>query len=195
MTLHRNRLSIFLLASALLGMAVVASSVVHAATVIVINNDGAGEGFNDPTAAAPVGGNTGTTIGAQRLIAFQHAADIWGGLLSSAVTIRVGAQFNPLSCTATSAILGSAGPNNVFRDFSGAPVASTWYPVALANALHGSDLDAEAMTSAPHSTARSAPPAALSSSGWYYGLDGNPPGNRSTSSASSCTSWAMGWAS
>ena len=66
-----------------------ASPAVQAATFTIVNNDGAGEGFNDPTAAAPVGGNTGTTIGAQRLIAFQAAADIWGGLLSSAVTIRV----------------------------------------------------------------------------------------------------------
>ena len=42
-----------------------------------------GEGFNDPTPAAPVGGNTGTTLGQQRLIAFQHAADIWGAELDT----------------------------------------------------------------------------------------------------------------
>ena len=158
-------------------MAVAASPVVHAATIVVINNDGAGEGFNDPTAAAPVGGNTGTTVGAQRLIAFQHAADIWGGRLSSSVTIRVGAQFNPLTCTANSAILGSAGPNTVFNDFTGAPVASTWYAVALANALHGSDLDAGDDINATFSSTIGTP-GCLSSSGWYYGLDGNPPGNR-----------------
>ena len=60
-----------------------------AATIIVVNNDGPGEGFNDPTPAAPVGGNTGTTRGAQRLIAFQHAAELWGATLDSPVTIIV----------------------------------------------------------------------------------------------------------
>ena len=29
-------------------------SVAHAATITILNNDGAGEGFNDPTAVAPV---------------------------------------------------------------------------------------------------------------------------------------------
>ena len=47
-----------------------------AAIVTIVNMDGAGEGFNDPTPLAPVGGNTGTTRGAQRLIAFQYAADL-----------------------------------------------------------------------------------------------------------------------
>ena len=171
MKLHRNWVHIRL-AFALLGMAAVASPVAHAATLIVVNNNGAGEGFNDPTAAAPVGGNTGTTIGAQRLIAFQAAADIWGGRLSSPVAIRVGAQFNPLTCNATGAVLGSAGPANLFRDFTGAPVASTWYSVALANALHGSDLDAanDDINATFNSTIGTTCPFPL---GWYYGLDGN----------------------
>jgi hypothetical protein len=111
-----------------------------AANIIIVNNDGAGEGFNDPTPAAPVGGNTGTTIGAQRLIAFQHAADIWGAQLNSAVDIYVRANFNPLACTATGAVLGSAGPISVWRDFPGAPVGGHWYHNALANKLFGADL-------------------------------------------------------
>jgi hypothetical protein len=53
------------------------------AHVIVLNADGPGEGFNDPTPVAPVGGNPGTTRGQQRLIAFQFAADIWGATLDS----------------------------------------------------------------------------------------------------------------
>ena len=48
----------------------------QAATVTIINLDGSGEGFNDPTPASPVGGNPGVTIGAQRLIVFQFAADL-----------------------------------------------------------------------------------------------------------------------
>jgi len=177
MTSHKNQLIIFLLASALFGMAVVASPAAKAATIAVINNDGTDEGFNDPTPAAAVGGNTGTTLGAQRLIAFQHAADIWGGLVSSPVTIRVGANFDPQTCNATSAILGATGPTSVFRDFTGALVADTWYPVALANALSGTDLnpggdDISATFNASIGTTTCAFPRV-----WYYGLDASPPGN------------------
>ena len=57
--------------------------------ITVVNLDGPDEGFNDPTMAAPVGGNPGTTIGQQRLIAFQHAANIWASLITSPVEIRV----------------------------------------------------------------------------------------------------------
>src|SRR5690349_14900788 len=76
------------------------------AQVIVINGNGPGVGFNDPTPAAPVGGNPGTTKGQQALNVFQAAADIWGATLDSSVPIVVYATFEPLSCTATSAVLG-----------------------------------------------------------------------------------------
>ena len=59
------------------------------ATITIFNTNAPGVGFNDPTPAVPVGGNTGTTVGAQRLIAFQRAADIWGALLDCSVEIRV----------------------------------------------------------------------------------------------------------
>ena len=101
MVFHKNRLSIFLVACALFGMGAIAAPAVEAAVIRVINNDNPGEGFNDPTPVAPVGGNTGTTLGQQRLIAFRRAADIWAGLIASAVTIRVGATFDPLPCNAT----------------------------------------------------------------------------------------------
>src|SRR5262249_11785193 len=50
----------------------------QAAIIVVDNFDAPGGGFNDATPAAPVGGNTGTTLGQQRLNAVQYAADIWG---------------------------------------------------------------------------------------------------------------------
>ena len=104
------RLRTALAATALL--AVLATSAFASATIVIINTDGAGEGFNDPTPAAPVGGNSGTTIGQQRLLCFQQAASIWGSILTSSVTIQIQAAFNPLTCTATSATLGSAGPRS-----------------------------------------------------------------------------------
>jgi uncharacterized repeat protein (TIGR02543 family) len=152
------------------------ASNVGAATFEVINLNNPGIGFNESTAAAPVGGNTGTTIGAQRLIAFQYAANIWGSYLYSATPIRIGAQFTPLTCSAYSGVFGSAGPTSVYKDFSGAPYPSTYYPVALANALYGADLR---QGSGYHINANFSStigtPGCLENSGWYYGLDGAAP--------------------
>src|ERR1035441_4387744 len=106
-------------------------SLLRAATVTIINSDPAGVGFNDPTPVAPIGGNTGTTLGQQRMIAFQTAANKWGATLASNVPVRVSAVWLILTCTANSAVLGSAGSTETFRDFSGAPIGGHWYPKAL----------------------------------------------------------------
>jgi hypothetical protein len=116
-----------------------------AATITVVNNDGPGEGFNDPTVVAPLPSNPATTLGAQRLAVFQAAANQWGALLNSTVEIKVRAAFNPLTCSGTSAVLGSAGAISVHRDFVNAPVVGTWYSAALANALSGTDLGGTAV--------------------------------------------------
>ncbi|HKA43871.1 MAG TPA: PA domain-containing protein [Burkholderiales bacterium] len=113
-----------------------------AATIVIQNMNAAGEGFNDPTPAAPVGGNAGTTLGQQRLIALQAAANILGAALTSTQTIVIRASFEPLTCTATSAVFGSAGAFNIWRDFAGAQFPNTWYPQALANKLSGTNLSA-----------------------------------------------------
>jgi hypothetical protein len=147
------------------------------ATITVVNLDGPGEGFNDPSPADPAstaGGNNGATLGAQRLIAFQSAANIWGSFLSSPVEIRIDANFDPLSCTDVSAVLGQAGTSFVFRDFAGAPLPNTWYPKALANKFAGADLfpgvsDINATFNSAIGTTCPFPRP------WYYGLDANPP--------------------
>jgi hypothetical protein len=123
-----------------------------------------------------VGGNAGTTLGQQRLIAFQKAADIWGATLTSNVTIRVGASFVPLSCTDSSAVLGSAGANDIFSDFPGAPKTATWYPGALASKLAGVD---QSLPTDPHIVARFNSRLGLFAdcmpgSGFYLGLDNQP---------------------
>lgn len=136
------------------------------ATVVVINADGPGEGFNDPTPAAPVGGNTGTTRGEQRLIAFQFAADKWGATLDSPETIYVVAAFNPLAPN----VLGSAGAWDVFSDFPGvglfpgAEFPQTWYSSALADKRAGIDQD----NTAPDINAQFS-----SNFNFYLGLDNN----------------------
>lgn len=107
----------------------------NGATITIVNNDGAGEGFNDPTPTAPEGGNGGLTRGQQRLNLFQSAASVWAATLQSSIEIKVNAQFNPLTCSQTSAVLGSAGPNGFASNFPNAPQASTWYHIALAESL------------------------------------------------------------
>ena len=165
----------FLASIVALGIAsAVLASATQASVITIINNDGAGEGFNDPTPAAPVGGNPGVTIGAQRLYVFQYAANIWGSLLPSAVPITVQAVFDPLTCTATSAVLGSAGPLIVWRDFLGAPVPAHWYHSAEANKLYGVDLDGTTDDiSARFNSSLNGSPACLGGTGWYLGVDGN----------------------
>ena len=178
MVTYQSRLGAFLAGlTCFLLTAVAASSIAQAATITVINRDFAGEGFNDPTPVASVGGNFGTTLGTQRLNAFQFAANLWGALIDSAVEIRVGANFDPQFCSSSSAILGSAGPANVARDFVGAPVANTWFPIALANALHGSDMNpgGDDITATFNSAIGTTCAFPLP---WYYGLDATPPGNQ-----------------
>ncbi len=139
--------------------------------------DDTGEGFNDtspPDTDSADGGNAGTTLGEQRRLAFQYAANIWGKLINSAVTIQVDARMDDLFCSDSSAVLGSAGPLTVHRDFSGAPIDDTWYPQALANSLAGQDLDAGqsdlvATFNSALGTTCGFPII------WYYGLDAQPP--------------------
>jgi hypothetical protein len=145
------------------------------ATVKIINVNAPGVGFNDPTPAVPVGGNFGSTVGQQRLNAFQFAADHWAARLDSSVEIRVRGSFEPLTCTATSAVLGSAGPRFVFRDFPGALRPLTWYHVALADKLAMTDFVAGIPDD--HITARFnsnlGNVGCLTGVGWYYGFDTN----------------------
>ena len=96
--------------------------------------------------------------------AFQYAADIWETLISSPVTIVIDAEWGALP----PGVLGGAGPEDFYRDFPNAPASGTWYPIALANSLAGSDLQpASADIGAIFSS---------SYSNWYFGTDGNPGG-------------------
>ena len=119
------------------------SSAFAGANIVVINNDGRNEGFNDKTRVAPVGGNPMRTLGEQRLYAFQFAANKWGATLDSNQTIYVLASFDPLGPN----VLGSAGAWDVFSDFPGvgqfpgAKFKRTWYGSALADKLSGTNQD------------------------------------------------------
>src|SRR5215510_4362338 len=164
-----------ILAALLLTVATAAS--VSAATITIIVTDAAGVGFNDPTPAAPVGGNTGTTVGQQRLIAFQFAANVWGAALDSLVEIRIRAGFPALACTATTATLGSAGTIQAVLGFPGQEFSDTLYHTALANKLAGFDLLSGDDISANFNR-NLGNPTCLAGSSWYYGLDTNHAANQ-----------------
>ena len=145
--------------------------------ITVVNGDPIGQGLNDPAPVTPVGGNSGTTLGQQRLNAFQQAADIWATILDSPVEIRVQAHFTALSCDTTSAILAQTGPTQLLSDFSpnagfpGPEFAGTWYPVALANRRSGRDLLASVDDMTVNFNSNLGLPSCAFS--WYYGLDNN----------------------
>jgi hypothetical protein len=103
---------------------------------------------------------------AEARAAFQAAVDVWAARLSSPVPVVVVANWTPLGGN----VLGSAGPDQFYRGFSGAPNATTWYPSAVANRLAGRDLgsgrpDIVANFNSTYSN-------------WYYGTDGNTPAGR-----------------
>ncbi len=98
------------------------------------------------------------------LDAVQYAVDVWEHTLDSPVPIEVTANWANLGSTG---ILGSAGTTQYWRDFTNAPVPSTFYPVALVNALRGSDINPG--LNDINLNINSIFP------NWYLGLDGQPP--------------------
>ncbi len=156
----------------------VASSA-HAATVNVINADLGSGGFNDnstPTLSAP--GNSGATVGEQKLEVVQWAAAKLGTLLYSPVTVVIAVSHDDeLFCDTNAATLASAGPTwlvksdeNLVADHPNMP---TWFPSALSNRLTGNQ-------AYPVDVSVSINPDlgdsdCLSGFEWYYGLDNNPP--------------------
>ena len=151
-----------------------ASTAFAAATIHIINTDGPNEGFNDNTPAAPVGGNPGTTIGAQRLNCFNRAAAIWGAILSSSVTINIQASFDPLTpCNATSGVLGSAGPISVSANNPSFEFQGFWYHQALGNKEAGGDVDPTHNDIQAQFNSNVGTAGCLPGAPWYYGFDHN----------------------
>ena len=147
----------------------------NAADFFLVNLDPPGSGLNDPTPAAPLPDNPGTTIGEQRVNVYLAALDIWADTLESAVPIFVGATFQPLNCSATGGVLGAAGTTFIFRDFPGSEdKPMTWHHSALADAIVGEDLaPGEIDVISFFNSDIDDNPDCLTGTTWYYGLDGN----------------------
>ena len=173
-----SRFTLSAIAAATLSLVSVAS---QAATIQITSRDPAGVGFNDTTPVSPVGGNTGTTLGEQRMNVYKYVAHIWEQNLDSDVAITVNAGWEALTCTSTSATLGSAGAWNIWHDFPGG-VPGTWYPQALANKLAHVNLSAgvppgpsgyDNVDIKTQFNVNLGKPGCLDNTPFYLGLDGN----------------------
>ena len=117
----------------------------------------------DGQAGATINVNYIGSWSAQARNAFQYAVDIWEAQINSPVPIEVDAYWTSLD----PGILGAAGADSLWRDYPGFPQANTWYAVAMANALAGSDLN----DSDPEIVAQFK----SNFADWYFGTDGNTP--------------------
>jgi hypothetical protein len=170
-----------LLIAALLTAVATPASADPRARIVLINYDGPGVGLNDPTPVAPVGGNSGTTLGQQRQIALAYAASIWARNLRSFVPVEIAVAFQARTCTATGAVLASAGPGVFLRDFGKwTTQPGHWYPIALANKLGREDFfpapvppNIPAYDIAAIFNVNLGNPGCLTGVPFYYGLDGN----------------------
>ena len=164
-------------AALVVALALLGASPAQAANIVLVNLDRPGVGLNDPTPATPTGGNPGTTLGQQRQIAYQYAMDLWGALLKSDAEIRVQASFAPLECTPGRIVLGQAYAINSVHasQIPGARFEQAWYPISMANAIAGRDLDVGGDDiNTAFSSALDLPACrAIGSPGWHYGLRGN----------------------
>lgn len=80
-------------------------------------------------------------VPSQAQTAFKYATDIWSNLLVSSIPIRIHVMYKSLASTT----LASSGATRIYRDFNNAPYPSVWYPVALAEAINGKELNDEAI--------------------------------------------------
>ncbi|HSL16800.1 MAG TPA: PA domain-containing protein [Methylomirabilota bacterium] len=147
-----------------------AAPALHAADVVIVNMDSAGEGFNDPSAPDPaMACPAGMNLGQCRLACAQAAAQAWADQLDSAVEVRVYAKFDPMSC----GVLGSSLQLSPSANFPGAHLSNTWYQRPLADALSGTDRnpgqpDLQLTYNSDYDNG------VCTGGPWYYGTDANP---------------------
>lgn len=149
------------------------SSLQAAASIVIVNADGADEGFNDSSPFTATGNNSATTLGQARLNALQYAADLIARFINSNVEIKISAQMNALGGDGSSASLGSASTTSVAQNFTNAPVADTWYTLALAEKLAGTNLNSGNEINITFNRDLDGD-TVLGSTYWYYGLDASP---------------------
>lgn len=160
-----------LVSSALSTLLLLSTATANAAGIVIVNGDGAGEGFNDTTSVSAVGGNSATTLGAQRLAVFNQAAAILNATFDVQQTVQVNAQFNTLSCTTYSATLGSAGPANYYLPYDSGTGTYQMIADALANQLYATDVETSMVEISAQFNSNLGNTGCLDGYGWYLGFD------------------------
>lgn len=163
---------------AVLGIGLGSLGIAQAAIFTIINGDPPGTGLNDPTPRAPEGGNPGTTLGAQRMIALQHVADMWGSKLTSSVAITIQISFpdSDFVCATNPGDFVYFAYSYATAYYTGTdpfPEHPYVYPVALRNSLVGAAAD----PATPNMVSRFSPKLDSTAdcvpgyAGFWYGID------------------------
>lgn len=95
--------------------------------------------------------------------AFQHAVEIWEGIIESDVPIYIQANWR----TQNQNVLGSAGSSNYYANFKNTPHTNRFYPVAIAEKITKTEI-----------TGSSSPDIVATFNkeiDWYFGTDGKTP--------------------
>jgi hypothetical protein len=143
------------------------------AQVVLVNINAPGVGLNDPTPVAPVGGNTGTTLGEQRRNVLARAASAWARHLKSFAPVRIEVAFGARTCTPTAAVLASTGVLAADLNFKHSTLPDTWFPIAVANAVAKTDLDPTGDDMIAIFNINLGAPGCLTGSPFYMGFDHN----------------------
>lgn len=120
----------------------------------------------------------GSNVTAERQAALEAAATEIEGIINFRQNIKVHVAFSALECSNFSAVLGFAGPQTAYGNFSGAPQTNTWYVSAQA-----ADMGfANAMDDTVHISAEFnnnlGSSGCLTGTTWYFGTDHNPASNQ-----------------
>ena len=75
----------------------------------------------------------GEAFPSQAIAAVQAAIDVWRQILTSSVTVTIQVNWQHFQQD----VLAGAGPTMLYKNFDHAPVANTYYPSALAEAIAG----------------------------------------------------------
>ena len=141
------------------------------ADIIIVNQNDPDEGLNDPSGRTPIGGNTGETLGEQRLNVLFEAARILNESLDIKYDVHVGSQFTVLPCSDDGTVLGQAGASDYYLDYSNGSVV----PYALANHILDRDLNGSGLEiDTQFNSALDNQNGCTAGLSWYYGFDTAP---------------------
>lgn len=136
--------------------------------------------WSNPASRAPVNGNPGSTLGAQRQAAIIEAVRLIRSAIKSDLPVRLQACWSNLG-TGNSITLAQAGPRTLLADEPWLPMANTWYSIAAATKLGGARScgllgGACAGTFDIRATFNDQVDTATVPSDFYYGFTANSPG-------------------